>query len=147
MPRRLFTVAEVNRLIPSLERIFGEVLQLHASLRREEANLESLGVRPSKEILAGEDEAGSPAIRQAKAMFRAYYEMLVESLGQVADLGGQVKDLETGLVDFPGRRGGDDIFLCWKLGEKSVSHWHPLDTGFSGRRPLDGLVPREPQLD
>lgn len=144
MPRRVFTVAEVNRLIPELERIFTDVLQLHGSLRREESRLEALGVPASKEILSGEDEDGSPAVRHSKAMFRSYYEMMVESLGRVSDLGGQVKDLETGLVDFPGRRGSDEICLCWKLGEKKVGHWHPTDTGFAGRRPLDHLVPHEP---
>lgn len=144
MPRRVFTVTDVNRLIPQLERIFTEVLQCHGSLRRQEAKLQSLGVPPSKEILSGEDDDGSPAVRHAKSMFRAFYEMMIESLGQVDDLGGQVKDLETGLVDFPGRRGSDDILLCWKLGEKAVGHWHPIDSGFSGRRPLDHLVPQEP---
>jgi hypothetical protein len=148
MPRRVFTIGEVNRLIPKLERIFTDVLQIHASMRREEENLTRLGVKPSKEILAGEDETGSPAIQSAKAMFRAFYEMLIEALGQVADLGGEVKDLETGLVDFPARRGTDDIYLCWRLGEKQLGHWHPVDTGYGGRRPLDSLVPLDtPALD
>lgn len=148
MPRRVFTVAEVNRLIPELERIFVDVLQLHGSLRRQEARLESFGVRASKEILSGEDETGSPAVRHGKALFRSYYEMMVEALGRISDLGGHVKDLELGLVDFPGRRGSEEICLCWKLGEKSLGHWHPTDTGFSGRRPLDHLVPQgAPRLD
>lgn len=148
MPRRVFTVGEVNRLIPKLERIFTDVLQVHASLRREQENLQRLGVKPSKEILAGEDEGGSPAIQNAKAMFRAFYEMLMEALGQVADLGGDVKDLESGLVDFPARRGTDDIYLCWKLGEKTVGFWHSTDSGFGSRRPLDSLVPLDtPALD
>ena len=83
MPRRVFTVAEVNRLIPELERIFTEVLQLHGSLRREETRLEALGVPASKEILSGEDQDGSPAVRHSKAMFRRYDEIMVESLGRV----------------------------------------------------------------
>lgn len=135
-------------MIPELERIFTDVLQLHGSLRREEARLSELGVKPSNEILSGEDEGGSPAVRHSKALFRSYYEMMIESLGRVSDLGGEVKDLEIGLVDFPGRRGADEICLCWKLGEKSVGHWHPTDTGYSGRRPLDHLVPQDlPPLD
>ena len=133
-------------MVPELERIFTDVLQLHGSLRREESRLEAMGVTPSREILSGEDEDGSPSVRQSKALFRSYYEMMIEALGRVSDLGGQVKDLEIGLVDFPGRRGTDEICLCWKLGEKAVSHWHPTDSGFSGRRPLDHLVPHEPPL-
>jgi hypothetical protein len=148
MPRRLFTVVEVNRLIPQLESIFTEVLQLHTALRKEEKGLERLGVRPTREIASGHDDGGTTEVRHAKALFRGYYEALVESVGRVSDLGGEVKDLESGLVDFPGRRGNDDILLCWKLGEKSLGHWHAVDAGFAGRRPLDGLVPREPpQVD
>jgi hypothetical protein len=39
-------------------------------------------------------------------------------------------------VDFPGEREGERVWLCWLAGEERVGHWHPLDTGFSGRRPL-----------
>jgi len=148
MPRRVFTIGEVNRLIPTLERIFTDVLQVHASLRREQSNLQRLGVKPSKEILAGEDEGGSPAIQNAKAMFRAFYEMMMESVGQISDLGGEVKDIGSGLVDFPARRGSDDIYLCWRLGEKSLGFWHTMDSGFGSRRPLDSLVPLDtPAID
>lgn len=143
MPRRHFTVVEVNRLIPALERIFIDVVQLHGGLRRAEAELESLGVTPSRAILTGEDDGGSPGIRRGKAKFRAHYESLLEALGRVSELGGEVKDPEIGLVDFPGQRGGEDIYLCWKLGEKRIGHWHPVGTGYADRRPIDHLVPRD----
>jgi hypothetical protein len=47
-----------------------------------------------------------------------------------------LRDPETGLVDFPGERDGRPIFLCWRLGEERVEHWHEVDSGFLGRRPL-----------
>ena len=47
-----------------------------------------------------------------------------------------VRDPETGLVDFPGVREGRPVFLCWRLGEDAVAHWHDVDSGFLGRRPL-----------
>ena len=47
-----------------------------------------------------------------------------------------MKDLDDGLVDFPARRGGEDVLLCWRLGEDAIEFWHGLDEGFSGRRPL-----------
>jgi hypothetical protein len=144
MPRRVFTVAEVNRLIPSLERIFTDVVQLHGAVRRVEKELNGLGVKMSRKILSGDDNDGSPAIRRAKAVWKGTYEALLEAVGQVAALGGEVKDLESGLVDFPGERGSDEIFLCWILGEKRITHWHPIDSGFSGRRPIDHLVPLGP---
>ena len=47
-----------------------------------------------------------------------------------------LRDPETGLVDFPGEREGRRIFLCWRLGEDRVAHWHDLESGFGGRKPL-----------
>ena len=47
-----------------------------------------------------------------------------------------LRDVETGLVDFPSERDGEPMFLCWKLGEDEVAFWHPVDTGIAGRRPL-----------
>jgi hypothetical protein len=47
-----------------------------------------------------------------------------------------LRDPETGLVDFPGERDGRRVFLCWRLGEERVAHWHEVESGFRGRRPL-----------
>jgi hypothetical protein len=63
-------------------------------------------------------------------------EAFESALHQLMGLGGVLKDLSEGLVDFYGRRDGELVFLCWKLGEPRVAFWHPLDTGFAGRRPL-----------
>ena len=69
-----------------------------------------------------EVEAAADGIRQA-----------VEEL---TELGVQVKDLDTGLVDFPALRHGEEVLLCWQLGEDEIGWWHTLDGGFAGRRPL-----------
>lgn len=47
-----------------------------------------------------------------------------------------LRDLERGLVDFPALRGGDEVYLCWLVGEPDVGFWHALDAGFVGRQPL-----------
>ena len=47
-----------------------------------------------------------------------------------------VRDLERGLVDFPAVMGGREVYLCWLLDEPSVTHWHAIEAGFAGRRPL-----------
>jgi hypothetical protein len=147
MPRRYFSVAEVEGLIPTLEAIFMQVLQLRAALRLQEQALERAGVRLSRQVLDDESSGARerPEVRRPKALFRAYYQVLAEELARVTALGGEVKDLDTGLVDFPGRRGEEDILLCWKLGEKAIGFWHTAESGFAGRRPIDDLVPREPQ--
>jgi hypothetical protein len=145
MPRRYFSVAEAEHLIPTLERIFVQVLQLRSALRLQEQELERAGVRMSRQVLEEEATRERPEVRRPKALFRAYYQALAEELARVSDLGGEVKDLDSGLVDFPGRRGDEDILLCWKLGEKRIGYWHTTESGFAGRRPIDDLVPREPQ--
>jgi hypothetical protein len=144
MSRRYFTVAEVDRLVPRLESIFVQVLQLRAAMRAEEGKLERAGVDLSSGLGHRPDESDSPRIRQAKTMFRAYYDTLVERLAEVERLGGEIKDLDSGLVDFLARRRDQDILLCWKLGERQVSFWHTLEAGFRGRRPIDDDVPHDP---
>jgi hypothetical protein len=144
MPRRYFTVAEVERLIPTLERVFVHVLQLRAALRLQEQALERAGVRVSRDLLDEDDPREALEVRQAKGMFRAYYEALGDELTRVKEMGGEVKDMDTGLVDFPGKRGEDEILLCWRLGEHKLGYWHTAESGFAGRRPIDDQVPREP---
>jgi hypothetical protein len=144
MARRYFTVGEVDRLVPRLERIFVQVIQLRAAMRTEEKKLERAGVPLSAETLEKDSSRDPGPIRQAKMMFRAYYEALTDGLAEVDRLGGQIKDLEQGLVDFLARRGDEDVLLCWKLGERSVEHWHSVDSGFRGRKPIDDNIPREP---
>jgi hypothetical protein len=55
---------------------------------------------------------------------------------QIQDLGIEIKDLETGLVDFPSMRGQEVVYLCWKYNEPTIAYWHPLDGGFAGRQSL-----------
>lgn len=139
MARAHFTVDEVEGLIPSLERIFVQVLQLRAGLRALGGKLDRAGVRPSSDD-DPETDAGPPAVRQAKAVYRGLDEALSDELERIQALGGEVKDLELGLVDFPSTRDGEDILLCWKLGEKSLAFWHAVDGGFATRRPIDAQI-------
>jgi hypothetical protein len=153
MARRHYTVAEVENLIPRLEGIFTQILQLRVGLRAIEQKLERAGVTVEQDE-EGEDDLPAaprapqppetPDIRHARAVFRGFYEALSDGLEQIRAIGGEVKDLDMGLVDFPGRRGAEDILLCWRLGEKRIEYWHPVDGGFANRRPLDERIPRTP---
>jgi hypothetical protein len=154
MVRALFTVGEVEALIPALERIFVQVLQLRAGLRALGQKLDRAGVKPSRQDSLDSDESesefeieiddGPPAVRQAKAVFRGLDEALNDEIERIRSLGGEVKDLELGLVDFPSTREGEDILLCWKLGEKSIGYWHAVDGGFASRRPIDAQIASAP---
>ncbi len=61
---------------------------------------------------------------------------LAAIVAQIEELGVLVKDLDNGLVDFPSLRDGEEVLLCWQLGEESVSFWHGPSDGFAGRQPL-----------
>ncbi|MGO8791364.1 MAG: DUF2203 domain-containing protein [Terriglobia bacterium] len=74
-------------------------------------------------------------------------EHLVEVVNRIQDSGVLVKDLDVGLVDFPSLLEGEEIYLCWKLGEDHIAFWHGIDEGFAGRKPIDdpGKEPTPPQ--
>jgi hypothetical protein len=147
LARTYFTVGEVEALIPSLERIFVQVLQLRAGLRALGQKLDRAGVRPARPGDSAGDadlESGPPAVRQAKAVFRGLDEALSDELERIRALGGEVKDVDLGLVDFPSTRNGEEILLCWKLGEKSLGYWHSVDGGFASRRPIDAQITSAP---
>jgi hypothetical protein len=62
---------------------------------------------------------------------------------ELSEIGCEMKDLEVGLVDFPAEMEGRKVYLCWKLGEDRVDHWHELTEGFRGRKPLPVTVPED----
>lgn len=64
---------------------------------------------------------------------------LERCIAELVGLGVQVKDVDKGLVDFPAVHEGDEILLCWHVGEESVEYWHSLEEGFAGRKPIDLL--------
>jgi hypothetical protein len=141
MARRHYQVLEIEALIPDLEKAFARILQLRVGMRGFEKKLEAAGVDIEIDDAGGglsveaEDSGEPDEVKTARAMFRGYYEALSESLDRI--LGGDVKDLDLGLVDFPGRREGQEILICWRLGEKKIQFWHTPDEGFAGRRPID----------
>jgi hypothetical protein len=61
---------------------------------------------------------------------------IARCVARIHEVGALVKDLDDGLVDFPATRDGEDVLLCWRLGEDEIGFWHGLDEGFSGRKPL-----------
>jgi hypothetical protein len=65
-----------------------------------------------------------------------------DAIAEIDSIGVQVKDLGIGLLDFPCEVEGQVILLCWKLGEKSITHWHGVQEGFAGRKPIDERIPR-----
>ncbi len=123
--QRYFTLAEAESLIPKLERLMSEarILKTRAETKaRQGATTES----PVEAALA-----------QGQVDF--LITQIDECLRGIIEMGVVPKDLDNGLVDFPSRWDGREVYLCWKLGEGHISHWHGLTEGFQGRKPLENL--------
>ncbi len=107
-------------------------------------------VRPITEALCEvyrELEARAPgSVTSDQIVDPAYFERLRRlhtALGRLERMGVVIKDLRRGLVDFPARREGRDVLLCWRVGEPRLSWWHEFEEGFGGRRPVDDDGPWE----
>ena len=133
---RLFTVDEANELLPAIHPLMERISQSLARLRkRSETVIRQEGINPdSPDLMEHLKRDGSVAHIVQEV------QVLVE---EVNSLGCICKGVEEGLVDFPCLLGGEIVFLCWRYGEDRVEHWHRIEDGFAGRKPL--LDPEEGQ--
>lgn len=126
---RLFDVPEANRLVPYLDRTFREVRGLTDQARKLTERME----RPEEVT----------QLTQLRTERDALLARIREQLQQLEEMGVEVKSID-GLVDFRAMTAGRHVYLCWHYGEDAVTHWHELDAGFAGRRPIDDLAAFEP---
>jgi hypothetical protein len=126
--RRTYTIDEANALIPQVRAV---LLQLAVEQRRLDAShaemhrqLDANG-DPESAAAAGRQEAETAEIREGMRTL----------LVHLGEMGVELRDIEMGLVDFPGEREGDPVWLCWRLSDPRVAFWHPTDEGYSTRRP------------
>lgn len=124
MKRRTYTVREANRALPYVRAIVEEVWERYAAIDRATERLRQVarGDRDALERVRAEIDAEAARLHACRAELR--------------QIGLELKDYELGLVDFPAVLDGKSILLCWKRGEDSVAHWHDLESGFAGRRPV-----------
>jgi len=80
---------------------------------------------------------GTSDFAELEAELEAVGSEIERCLAQLDDAGVQVKDLDSGLLDFPARHEGREILLCWRVGEDRVAYWHGIDEGFAGRKPIE----------
>jgi hypothetical protein len=129
---RHFTPEEANE---ELEHVRPLVAQLVATRQEHAAALERQEELERK--IRGNGGGIPPAeLASATAEVDAVARRLARVVDKITSHGAQVKDLDTGLVDFPALHDGETVFLCWQLGEEEIGWWHRVDGGFEGRRPL-----------
>ncbi len=137
--KRYFTLAEVNSHVPSLQSLFISVMQLRAQLKQLYERLDAGGFAPAQDEADTLPEDAPDDVARERAQFYGLVETLREQVDEIHETGAQIKDIETGLVDWPARNANRDILLCWRFGEREVGFWHEEHTGFSGRRPISEL--------
>lgn len=132
---RFFTVEEANALVSSLEIEFGRIAQVRSQLG---PLIQSLGGPDAAVEVLREGAPTPPGHEREAERLRALAGEITSALERVNGLGCLVKDVEIGLVDFYALVDGEPAFLCWQFGERAVSHWHALDEGYAGRKPIEG---------
>lgn len=133
MELRLFTVDEANRLLVQLEITLGRLRRRREALLRVLVEIEVL------QTGADEPQDGSDRSAQISSFQRDVERRRREIAALSRDLramGIVVRDPDAGLVDFPAVVNGSAAYLCWRIGEREVAHWHGPDEGFAGRQPL-----------
>ena len=133
MPR-YFTLVQAEELLPAVEKLIRRGVELKSEYQQAENSIQKATQRI---VMLG----GSIANRGGMADDRAHRDTAAGALNAVLSelqsMGVQVKDLDTGLLDFPTLFRGQEVLLCWRLGETGISFWHGLEEGFQGRKPLD----------
>jgi hypothetical protein len=125
-----FTVEEANASLPLLRSILRDVTALAQELRERHQTL--LRMQSSGNL----DKAHEEEIQKLAEAFERDQDRMREYEHELKALHIELKDYFTGLVDFPCRMNGREVYLCWKLDEPEVAHWHELDAGFAGRQKL-----------
>jgi hypothetical protein len=128
--RKLYTLEEANAMLPLLRSILRDVTVLQADLRERYERL----VRLQK--TDGMDKVHRDEVQQMIEDFERAQEKMREYEFELEKLSVELKDYDTGLIDFRHMKDGREVYLCWKLGEAEVAHWHELNAGFSGRQKI-----------
>ncbi|HZT45961.1 MAG TPA: DUF2203 domain-containing protein [Gaiellaceae bacterium] len=132
MPERVFTPEEANAALPELRPLVEAMVAAKRALDEAQELRDEVGRR-----IAGNGGGIPPAeLAAMDSTVETAAAELASAIGKVQATGVLVKDLDAGLVDFPAKRDGEDVLLCWQLGEDEVAFWHGLEDGFAGRQPL-----------
>ena len=132
---RFYAIDEANATLPEVERIL-------SALR--DQRVELIGLR-DRVVAAAPDDGETPPtgaaeqIRLLRLGMQGLIDQMQAGVARLVEMDITLRDISTGLIDFPALVSGRPIWLCWRLGESEVAHWHSHDEGFESRRPLSEL--------
>jgi hypothetical protein len=128
---RSFTPSEANSALDQVRPLAERMVEVRARLTElEDEQREVVQIVAGNGSSEAVGEARTPEFARLAAEFQRCFDAL-------ADLGVEVRDVDTGLLDFPSLREGETVLLCWQPGEPAVAWWHGVEDGFAGRRPID----------
>ena len=132
MARRYFTPSEANELLVEVRPLAESLVQHRQGMRVAAERRARLTARIAGN--GGDLDPQEPG--ELDEQFQRESHAVTQAAERLERLGVLVKDLDSGLVDFPALHEGEEVLLCWQVGEDEVAHWHGVDEGFAGRKPL-----------
>ncbi len=120
-----FTLQEANEALNIIRPLMDEVQMIRQKILENQPE-----AWPAIEKSAG--NGGNRALSNLVQDF----EKLDALVHQIQDTGAQIKDINTGLLDFSALKNGREVYLCWQHGEDDIQYWHEIEAGFTGRQPI-----------
>jgi len=139
MSERTFTLDEAHELLPVLESLLRQAIGGKKLIEEIDKELKDVAHRV---FLTGGMLLPLVRLARRKAEREKTAQQIKDAVSEINATGVQVKDLDIGLLDFPCVVDGHTVLLCWKLGEKKITHWHGIQEGYAGRKPIDDRIPR-----
>lgn len=131
---KTFTLEEAQSLLPVVEALLKRAQESKQAAEAVEAQLSELAQRI---YVSGGMYVDVGTVAKMRAEVETQMQRLRETINEIDEIGVQVKDLDSGLLDFPYRLDDEVVLLCWRVGETAIEHWHTVDSGFQGRQPVD----------
>jgi hypothetical protein len=134
MADKYFNREEAEELLPLIEHCLRQALD---SKQQVEGLDRELAQASARIMVLGGSLPAYGKLSATREQRGKLVSQLQEAVNQIQETGCLVKDLDEGLVDFPTLREGEEVYLCWKLGEERILYWHGIEEGFAGRKPLE----------
>jgi hypothetical protein len=131
---KTFTLDEAQSLLPLLESLLKRAIESKRDAQQVEERLGELGRRI---YLAGGMRVDVAEVGKQRTEMEGHLQRVRESISEIDSIGVQVKDMDSGLLDFPCKVDDQVVLLCWRMGESAIEHWHTIEDGFKGRQPVD----------
>ncbi|GJM26909.1 MAG: hypothetical protein DHS20C16_33240 [Phycisphaerae bacterium] len=123
--KRFFTPAQANSALPLVQRIVSDIVAQFQQLEHLQKKRQKITVQERPDDVRALDALASQGTQR-----------LNDLIDEIRLIGCELKDWTIGLVDFPAILDGREVYLCWKLGEEQIGHWHEVHAGAMGRQPV-----------